>query len=123
MKVAITVSEKGDNPYLKRRFGRCAYFLITDAETQERTFLDNPSASARGGAGTQAAQFLVERDVEAVISGDFGPNAYFVMESAGVQMFKADERQVDMVLADFRAGKLQRAMPHAGRGRGHGRRR
>jgi predicted Fe-Mo cluster-binding NifX family protein len=108
MKLAITVGEQGNNPNLERRFGRCEYFLIVDTETNERAILSNPSTSARGGAGTQAAQFLAENDVEAVISGNFGPNAFTALDAAGIHMFSAQMEQVEKLIEEFKADRLTR---------------
>lgn len=121
MKLAFTVKEQVNNPNLERRFGRCPYFMIVDTEGQKRTFISNPALETPRGAGTQAAQFLVGEKVEAVISGDFGPNAYSVLDAAGVEMYTAAETQIDLLLANFQAGKLLRATSHGKRG--HGRRR
>jgi predicted Fe-Mo cluster-binding NifX family protein len=118
MKVAFTVNTQAENPSLERRFGRCPYFLVVDTETQKRTLLSNPGLDSPHGAGTQAAQFLVGENIEAVISGDIGPNAYAVLNAAGVEMFSAGMGQVDALLADFQAGKLQHAISRGGRGRG-----
>ena len=44
-----------------------------DQETVE--ILDNPAAQAEGGAGLQAAQFLVDQQAEALITVRCGQNA------------------------------------------------
>ena len=121
MKLALTVNNQAENPILDRRFGRCPYFLIVDTETQKRTFLSNPGLVSERGAGTQAAQYLVNENVEVIICGDFGPNAYSVLDAAGIQMYTASEGKVDSIIADFHTGKLRRALSHSGHG--HGRRR
>jgi len=118
MKLALTVNKQADNPKLDRRFGRCSYFLVVDTETQKRAFLSNPGVDSERGAGTQAAQYLVNESVEAVISGHFGPNAYSVLDAAGIQMFAANEGQVDSLLADFHTGKLPHAVSQDGHRRG-----
>jgi predicted Fe-Mo cluster-binding NifX family protein len=69
------------------RFGRCAYFLIVNTETLEWQAHSNPAGRSTGGAGIRAAQFVSEQKVDAVLSGDFGPNAYTALEQAGVSMY------------------------------------
>jgi len=121
VKLTFTVKTQAENAKLERRFGRCPYFLIIDTESGKRTILENPALDSPHGAGTQAAQFLIENNVGVVVSGDFGPNAYSVLDAAGVQIYTADEGPVEKLFADYQDGNLQRATPHAGRG--HGRRR
>ena len=118
MKLAFTLKTRADNSSLERRFGRCPYFLIVDTDSGKRGIMENPALQSQHGAGTQAAQFLVEEGVEAVISGDFGPNAYSVLDAAGVRMYSATEKPVENLLSDFQDGNLRRATPRGGRGRG-----
>ena len=89
MKLAITSSSTEFDAPLEARFGRCIYFIIVDSGTREFRALPNPAADSQHGAGTQAAQFIANQGVGAVISGSFGPNAFSVLESAGVKMSPA----------------------------------
>jgi predicted Fe-Mo cluster-binding NifX family protein len=119
MKLALSVDGQTENPQLDHRFGRCPYFLIVDTVTQDRIFKRNPGLDSERGAGTQAAQYLVNHHVEVIISGHFGPNAYSVLDAAGIQMYSANDGKAETLLADFHAGTLVRAESQGG-GR-HGR--
>ena len=127
MKVAISAVQPQFEGELERRFGRCAYFVVVDAETLEWESIPNPAVEARGGAGTQAAQFLANQGVQAVISGDFGPNAYAALETAGISIYKAQGGRVNEALEALLAEHLERvtsatsAKRHQGGGRGFGR--
>jgi predicted Fe-Mo cluster-binding NifX family protein len=107
MKIAITSSGKEITSALNPRFGRCEYFIIVDTENKEREAIENPAVSAGGGAGTQAAQFIANQGVEAVISGRFGPNAFAALEAAGLQAFVSTQETVDAALDKFLAGELE----------------
>jgi len=127
MKVAISAVQPKFEGELERRFGRCAYFVLVDAETREWESLSNPAVEARGGAGTQAAQFLADQGVQTVISGDFGPNAYAALETAGISMYKAQGGRVNEALEALLAERLECVASatspkrHRGGGRGFGR--
>ena len=114
MKLAITVNTPQFEASLERRFGRCAYFLIVDAETRAWESLPNPAADARGGAGTQAAQFLASQGVDAVVSGDFGPNAFTALEAADIRMYSAKEGQAGTLVDDLLAERLERVTASTG---------
>jgi len=122
MKIAITASEPQFEAKLEPRFGRCAYFMIVDTETQDWKPMQNPAAEAMGGAGPQAAQFLVDQDVKAVISGDIGPNAYTALEAAGIDMYRAQVEQISTLLEKFLTNQLEQVsgptspQRHGGRG-------
>ena len=128
MKLAITGGTPQFETQLERRFGRCAYFIIVDTETRAWESFPNPAVEARGGAGTQAAQFLANQGVEAVISGDFGPNAFTALDAASIQMVSAQEGQAKTLVDDFLAERLVRVTgstgpAHHGGGRSQGGRR
>jgi len=88
--------------------------------------VDNPAMNATGGAGIQAAQFVVERGAQATISGNMGPNAFNVLHSAGVPIYLFDGGTVRQAVEAYRAGQLTTAggasgPAHAGMGMGRGR--
>ena len=68
-------------------FGRCPVYMFVDSETFEFEAVENPAMSAAGGAGIQAAQFIVAQGAQAVVSGHMGPNAYQVLAAAGVPIY------------------------------------
>jgi predicted Fe-Mo cluster-binding NifX family protein len=108
MKIIITASSPSLDAAFDPRFGRGAYFLVIDTETMQWEAFPNPGVNASGGAGTQAAQFVAEKMVEAVISGDFGPNASPALNAAGVSMFlNKTSGSIRAIVERFKAGELQ----------------
>lgn len=108
MKMAISATGSTLGAAVDRRFGRCAWFILVDPETMEYEALENRGADAGTGAGTGAAQLVLEREVDAVISGQVGPNAYEVLKQGGVQIFIApEESSVREALDKFTSGELK----------------
>ncbi len=89
MKVAISATGNTLSAAVHRLFGRCAWFLFVDSETMECEAVENKHADDASGAGTNCAQLVLEREVEAVISGQVGPNAYEVLKQGEVKIFIA----------------------------------
>jgi predicted Fe-Mo cluster-binding NifX family protein len=112
MKVAISVNHPRIEAPLERRFGRCNYFLIIDTKTRAWESLLNPAVEAMGGAGTQAAQFLADHGIEAIVSGDFGPKARAALHAAGIRMFSSQGGRADALLEDFLADRLTQVSSH-----------
>jgi predicted Fe-Mo cluster-binding NifX family protein len=88
--------------------------------------VDNPALSAGGGAGVQAAQFVIERGAEAVVSGNVGPNAFGVFRAASVPVYVFGGGTVRQAVDAYKAGQLSEvsgaSVPsHTGMGRGRGR--
>lgn len=88
-------------------FGRCPVYVFVDSETLAFEAVENPAANAAGGAGIQAAQFVVERGAEAVLTGNVGPNAVDVFRASGVPVYTySEEGSVGQVVQAFREGRL-----------------
>jgi len=67
-------------------FGRAAYFIFVNLETMEIEAYQNPAKDQAQGAGIQSAQLMAEKGVTALFTGQVGPNARRVLESAGIQV-------------------------------------
>jgi len=106
MKVAISASSKSLESPMDPRFGRAPYFIIVDTDTLEWGAIENPAAEAMGGAGIQSAQIIINNNVKAVITGNCGPNAFQVLNQAGIKVFNAYTRTVKEAIEDYKAGKL-----------------
>ena len=99
MRIAISASGPTLDDMVDPRFGRCPYFIIIDTDTMQFEAVPNPSAASPSGAGIQAAQFVVSKGVQAVVSGNVGPNSSAVLQSAGVQIIPFSGRVRDAVEA------------------------
>ncbi len=87
MKLIVTATAPALEAAVDPRFGRAAYFIVVDADSLQWQAHQNQGVNATGGAGALAAQFAAQQGVQAVISGDFGPNAYMALAAAGIQMY------------------------------------
>lgn len=128
MKVAVSASGTNLDARVDPRFGRCPYYLFVDMETGEYEALHNAATMAGRGAGIQAAEFVVQKGCDAVISGNMGPNAYRVFSAAGIPIYTAPGMNVGEAVEALKAGHLNTAQgatasAHSGMGarRGMGR--
>jgi len=126
MKVAVSAVGPTLDAEIDPRFGRCRYFLIVNADTMQFETLDNSGAMAGGGAGIATAQTLVNRGLEAVLTGNCGPNAYQVLSAAYIKVVTGVSGKVRQAIEDYKAGKLKASSQpnvpgHFGMGRGMGR--
>ena len=105
----IAVSSQGDtlDAAASPVFGRCPTYLFVDTDTLQFEAVTNPAMSLGGGAGIQAAQFVVNQGAEAVLSGNLGPNAFDVLQAASVPGFLVSEGTVRQAVAAYKAGQLQ----------------
>lgn len=87
MKVVIPIDENRDTVCVA--FARTPYFLVHDTQTNQTEILDNPAASAPGGAGIKAAQFLVDLKADALITIRLGENSALVLKEAAMKIYKS----------------------------------
>lgn len=106
MKIAISAEGKNKENLLDRRFGRCDYFLIYDTETGEFKAIGNNGVSSGGGAGIAAASQLIEENVSAIITGNLGPNAFELVEKAGIKAYSCEVLPVFRVVEMFQKNQL-----------------
>lgn len=124
MKLALSSTGKELKDTLDLRFGRCTYFLIYDTEKGLLKTVENKGQLSGGGAGIAAAQQMIDEDVEAVITGNMGPNAYNLMKNSGIRVYQSNavpcEEAVKLML-EGKLTELTEAGPaHMGMGMGRG---
>ena len=107
MKIAITSMGTTLENDVDSRFGRCAYFIIVDPETLEYEYIDNAATAPSGGAGVAAAQMIVSKGVEAVLTGNCGPNAYNVLSPAGIKIITGVAGRIRDVIEDYKEGRFK----------------
>ena len=108
MKIAITAQGKELSSEIDLRFGRARWIIVIDSETGDFAAHDNVvNLNAVQGAGIQTGQNIANLDVEVVITGNVGPNAFKTLDTAGVKIFLAESQTVQQALDSFKAGKLK----------------
>src|SRR4030067_1660686 len=106
MKIAISSSGKDLDSQIDPRFGRCQYFIFIDPETMEFEASENEGLMAMGGAGVQAAQLIVQKGANTLITGNLGPNAASALSASGIKVHLVPGGTVKEVTESFKAGKL-----------------
>jgi len=115
MTICVTAAGSDLDAPVDPRFGRAAWFVIVDTETMNFEPVQNPNVSVGGGAGIQAAQMVAERGVEAVLTGNCGPNAFAALSAANVQIFTGVGGTVRQAVEQYKAGAFaSNASPNVG---------
>jgi len=85
VKIAVTAQGRELSSEIDTRFGRAKWLIIVDTETGDFQVHDNVvNLNAVQGAGIQTGQNIANLGVEAVITGNVGPNAFKTLDAAGV---------------------------------------
>ena len=106
MKIVITSTGTGLDARVDPRFGRCAYFALVDPESRALEAVANPFQDGTGGAGTQAAQWVVGQGVGALLTGHCGPNATTVLDDAGIRIVEGVSGTVGEAIEHYARNEL-----------------
>jgi predicted Fe-Mo cluster-binding NifX family protein len=107
MKIAVTSTGTSSNSPIDQRFGRAQCFLVHDLEAGEWSVIDNSQDhEAARGAGVQAAQHIVDRNVAAVVTGNCGPKAFAVLKAADIAVYQGFSGTAEDAVAAYKDGSL-----------------
>ena len=100
MKIAVSSLGKDLDSEIDVRFGRCPYFIFADIENNEiknTEVLENPAQQQMGGAGISASEFVANKEVKAVITGNIGPRAFSVFNQFNIEIYQATGKVKDAI--------------------------
>lgn len=125
MKIGISSTGNDLDSEIDPRFGRCRFFVVVDTGTMEFDSHSNENAASMGGAGIQAAQFMADLGVKAVLTGNVGPNAFETLNAGGIRIFTGIHGKVRDAVERFIKGELDETISptvggHHGMGGGRG---
>ena len=122
MKLCITSTGTSLDSNVDQRFGRCPYFIMYDTDSDTFESIENASREAMGGAGIQAGQLIASKNAGAVITGNFGPNAFRVLQAAKIKMYSGVSGTVREAIEKYKSGQLtETSAPDVGSHYGMGR--
>jgi len=110
MKVAISSSGDTLQSNVDPRFGRCPYYIIYDTESGSFKAIENKSSLAAGGAGIQAAQMISNMNVESLITGNVGPNAFRVLSAASIKIYSGVTGSIKGAIEKFKKGEYKQTI-------------
>ena len=106
MKIIATSTGQNLDAALDPRFGRCAYFALIDSQSSALEAIPNPFLDAAGGAGTQAAQWVLDQNADVLITGQCGPKAAAVLRTSDIQIVEGASGSVGDLTASYREGAI-----------------
>lgn len=86
MKLAITSTGNSQEAAMCEKFGRCKFFVIYDSETENYEVIENFAKTMDSGAGPKAAELIIMKEVEVLLTGHVGDKAEEVLNKAGIKI-------------------------------------
>jgi predicted Fe-Mo cluster-binding NifX family protein len=109
VRIAITSQGEALQSPVDEHFGRCAHFCLLDLDTGLFESIPNPHKDASSGAGIQAAQLVLKKNVGALLTGHLGPKAARVLEDSDLVLVEGvREGTVQEAVERFRKDYLEK---------------
>lgn len=110
MKFAVAAQSPDLTSQVAPAFGRARYFFVVDVESGRYDVHNNAShINAHHAAGIVTAGAVIELDVDAVATGNIGPNAFATLRAGFVEIFTGVTGTVEEAIIRFKSGQLEPA--------------
>lgn len=87
MIIAISIEKKDDlDQKISDNFGRSQWFCLYNTDIEEVKFIENIAGAAKQNAGVKTINFLLELNVDIVVSGRFGTVATVLLREKNIQI-------------------------------------
>ena len=86
MKIAISSTGNRPDSPIDKSFGRCAWFVIYDSDNRSVEYIPNPFRDQLENSGISAVQFLEQKGIRKLVSGDFGIKVKTLIDTLRIQM-------------------------------------
>lgn len=104
MNIVLTARGPGLGAWLDPDFGHCGHLMLLAADDHFESW-PNPYRESETGA-VALAQQLVERQVDAVVTGVLPPAAYAILSEAGIPVYLAEVDAILTLVEAVREGEL-----------------
>jgi predicted Fe-Mo cluster-binding NifX family protein len=84
MKIAISSTGGSMDALVSEQFGRCQYFIIVNSETMKFEAVSNLGEQMQSGAGPKAAELIIGKGAEVLLTGRVGDKAEEALKKGGV---------------------------------------
>ncbi|MBK7630326.1 MAG: NifB/NifX family molybdenum-iron cluster-binding protein [Ignavibacteriales bacterium] len=105
--IAVSINKPELSSEISDVFGKSKYFLIYNSTHNTSEFLLNPFTSELGGAGIQSAWFLIEKNIEAVITKRIGINPLRFFSSSKIKLYQFNNGTAEEAIKAFIDNRLQ----------------
>ncbi len=106
MIICLPSDGNSENSSVSSSFGRCPYYAFYDTEKDSFEIVPNPATNAMSGAGIQAAQFIVNKGADVVLTVNMGPNSGEVLLNAGVKIITGVTGSLRDAVDRFKKGEF-----------------
>ena len=107
MIIALPTKTSGEKSFISDHFGRTNYFYIYNTETKLGETYINANKDGQGGVGVKSSEFIINKNVEVLITPSVGEKSLRVLNEGEVKIYKSIEKIVKVNIESFLNGELK----------------
>ncbi len=107
MKICVTATAGSLDASFDPHFGRCRYFVIVDTDSMTFETIKNKSSYTVNNKDIIAAQLLLGRDIDKLITGKMESKAFSMLFSKGIDILSFTEGSVKNALQSLKDDALK----------------
>lgn len=106
MIIVLPMDKEDETEKVSKYFARCNYFLFYNSEKKEYSYVKNTAKDSVSGAGSKAAQIIIDQGASCIICYQMGTNALRVISLAKIDVFKALDLSASKLIEKFLDNEL-----------------
>jgi predicted Fe-Mo cluster-binding NifX family protein len=106
MKIAISANSNRSDAALESRFEKAPYFFVINLiEGQLCKTIDNLNANSLDDTGILTAQMLINKGINAVITGNCHSNVLNIFNLAGITVYQFEIQSISQLIESLKNSK------------------
>ncbi|MBF0106083.1 MAG: PDZ domain-containing protein [Deltaproteobacteria bacterium] len=106
-KLAVAANYPDPTANISQSFGQSHYFLVVELDNNQYEVVTNPNYNDPNGSGIQTAQFLLDNQVDAVVTNQIGDAALMELKKLNIHLYRNVNMSVGDAVMAFKNKKLQ----------------
>ena len=107
MIIALPTKTSGEKSFVSEHFGRSNYFYIYNTETKLGEAYINANKDGQGGVGIKSCEFILNKDVEVLITPSVGEKSLKVLNEGEIKIYKCTDKIVKENIESYLNGELK----------------
>lgn len=107
MKIFIPTQKDSKKTFVAEQLGRAPFFYVYDTEDLKGDFVRNNYLNEAHGAGVKAAEYIINQNIDVVITPRVGEKALDLLLDSSVKIYKSNGKIIESVINDFLENKLE----------------
>lgn len=107
MIIALPTKTSGEKSFVSEHFGRTNFFYLYDTEKETGEVYINENKDGQGGVGVKSSEFILNHNVDVLITPRVGEKALRVLKEGKIEMYQSTDKIVKDNISSYLNGELK----------------